>query len=81
VLQIDDLLQMLAPSGLTVEVLFDVVGLDLQLVADVEKERQWHAVLPLRWPAGRTKQAELNRESAAFGIAAAAIDTEQILVG
>jgi hypothetical protein len=25
--------------GLTVEVLFDVVGLDLQLLADVEQER------------------------------------------
>ena len=67
--------------GLTVEVLFDVVGLDLQLLADVEHERQWHPVSPLRWPAGKTKQAELNRESEAVGIAAAAIDTEQILVG
>ena len=67
--------------GLTVEVLFDVVGLDLQLLADVEQERQWHAVSSLRWPAGKTKQAELNRESEAVGIAAAAIDTEQILVG
>ena len=37
--EIDDLLQMLAPGGLTVEVLFDVVGLDLQLLADVEQER------------------------------------------
>ena len=67
--------------GLTVEVLFDVVGLDLQLLADVEQERQWHAVSSLQWPAGKTKQAELNRESEAVGIAAAAIDTEQILVG
>jgi hypothetical protein len=66
--------------GLTVEVLFDVVGLDLQLLADVEQERQWHAVSSLRWPAGKTKQAELNRESEAVGIAAA-IDREQILVG
>ena len=62
------------------EVLFDVVGLDLQLLADVEQERQWHAVSSLRWPAGKTKQAELNCESEAVGIAAAAIDTEQILV-
>jgi hypothetical protein len=67
--------------GLTVEVLFDVVGLDLQLLDHVEQERQWHAVSPLRWPAGKTKQAELNRESEAVGIAAAGIDTEQILVG
>jgi hypothetical protein len=66
--------------GLTVQVLFDVVGPDLQLLAEVEQERKWHAVSPLRWPAGKTKQAELNRESAAVGIAAAAIDTEQILV-
>jgi hypothetical protein len=67
--------------GLTVEVLFDVVGLDLQLLADVEQERQWHAVSSLRWPAGKTKQAELNRESAAAVGIAAAIDPEQILVG
>ena len=65
--------------GLTVEVLFDVVGLDLQLLTDVEQELQWHAVSSLRWPAGKTKQAELNRESEAVGIAAA-IDPEQILV-
>jgi hypothetical protein len=30
--------------GLAVEVLFDVVGLDLQLLADVEQERLWHTV-------------------------------------
>ena len=47
---------------------------------DVEQERQWHAVSALRWPAGKTKQAELKRESEAVGIVAA-IDTEQILVG
>jgi hypothetical protein len=50
------------------------------MLADVEEERQWHAVSSLRWPAGKTKQAELKRESEAVGIVAA-IDTEQILVG
>ena len=61
------------------EVLFDIAGLDLQLLADVEQERLLHTVSSLRWPAGKTKQAELNRESEAVGIAAA-IDPEQILV-
>jgi hypothetical protein len=51
------------------------------LLSDVEQERPWHSIAPFRWPAGETKQAQWHRESAAVGIAAAAVHTEQVLIG
>jgi hypothetical protein len=72
---------MFASRGLPTEILFDIVRLDSQLLSDVEQERQWYSISPFRWPAGETKQAELHSESEAVGIAAAAVHTEQVLIG
>ena len=77
-IQIDDFLQVLAPSGLPSKVLFDIVGLDLQLLAHIPKQRQRHSLPGFGRPARITKQAQLDGKSKAVGIAPPPLDAEQV---
>ena len=67
--------------GLTVEVLFDIVGLDFQLLANVPKQRQRHSLSGFGRPTRITKQAQLDGKSKAIGIAPPPLDAEQVLFG